>query len=243
MLDYVKASRRTRHRDPSRAAFTLIVIALALLGRTTASAQWGQPVAPHLQVEFRLTLMPDKEAQSAGAVPFSNQVGMAGGIWIDQFTGFGCILGPFEPSAVDLRSLSEGDAHPFGVSLRSRAKDDVVSRIEWKGQLEDGKISGDVWITMPGTPLTADAIAAKRIDRNQAKRNATVVRADGTVVNERAAEYAAREADRKNALLAIQGRRLHFTFSTAEVIVIPIGSWSARKPPATRPSTAEAARK
>jgi hypothetical protein len=196
-----------------------------------------------LQIEFRLTLKPDAEAESAGAVPFSNQVGMTGGIWIDQFTGFGCVLGPFEPSAVDLRSLSEGEAHPFEVTLGSRSKDDVVSQIEWKGKLEDGKISGDVWITMPGTPLTAEQVASKRVDRSQAKRNATIVRADGTVVNEQGAEYAGREADRKNALLAMRGRRLHFTFSTAEVIVIPIGSWSARKPVATSPSTAEAARK
>lgn len=240
MLDHTNSLPQSWPRNASRAALKLIVASLILLSGNVISAQWDrQQVSPQLLVEFRLTLTPDKEAESAGAVAFSNLVGMSGGIWKDQFTGFGDVPDSFEPSNIYLRTLSEGYYHPFEVSLRSRSKNDLVSRIEWKGKLEGGKISGDVWITMPGMPLMPEEIRAKRSDRNQVKRNATVVQIDGTVLNEKVAEHAGREADRKNALLATQGRRLHFTFSTAEIVIIPIGSWSSEMPPATQPSATE----
>jgi hypothetical protein len=216
---------------------SLIAIALLLAFASLARAQ-SVEARPQLLVEFCLKLTPDLEAQRAGAVTFRNQVGMANGVWTDQFTGYGCVSGPFESSVIEMPSASgASDTHPFAASCRSRSKDDTVSLIEWRGKLEDGKISGDVWITLPGEALSPAQIATKRIDRDAAKRDATPMLADGTVVNEKAGEHAGGEVDRKNALLAIEGRRLHFTFITDEVVIIPVGSWSGRKPPTTAPST------
>src|SRR4051812_32003367 len=136
MLHHVKTLPPKWLRRATGAAFTLLIVALTLFSGRAAFAEPRRQVTPQLLVEFRLTLTPDKEAERAGAVAFSNQVGMTGGVWVDQFTGFGCVSGPFEPSMIDLRSWSEGDAHSFEVTCRSRSDNDVQSRIDWKGKLE-----------------------------------------------------------------------------------------------------------
>ncbi|HEX8324777.1 MAG TPA: hypothetical protein VF595_12790 [Tepidisphaeraceae bacterium] len=213
-----------------------LLIAIAMLGGNGTSAQWAQRDEPQLLVEFRLTLTPDKEGESFGAVPLSNQVGMTGGLWQDRFTGAGCIPGPFELAQIDLWSSSGGVGRSFRVSCRSRSRDDEISLMEWKGVLEDGKISGDVWIMLPGTPLTHKQVVARKQadkDRETKKRAVTI---DGRLANGPEIEEAIRILEVKNVLLPAEGRKLHFTFTTAEVVIIPVGNWSDRKRPATQPS-------
>jgi hypothetical protein len=230
MLNRSNRSPQRPLRETLITALGVALIAATLLGRNTVpgESQQQDPPPPHLEVAFLLTLTPDKDAERAGASTLSNQVSMPRGLWFDHFTGAGCISGPFEPSAVTLRWSTEAEAFLFEVTCRIRSKDDATSRMEWKGKLADGKLSGDVWISMRGKPLTAEEIAAKRVDGHQAERDA---------LNEKLREYAGRAADRENALLATQGRRLHFTFTTEQVIITPSGSWDLSKSPATRPTT------
>jgi len=224
---------------------------LALAGTVVmcsdARGQWAGDSTPQLLVDFEIVMVPDDAAQSAGAVTVTNRAWMEGGLWLDtRFTGGGCVLGAFASSAVSFGpGLDGGRIHPFEVRCKSRSIEDKESLIEWKGELREGKLTGDVWITFAGTAMTAKQVAARReAARVEARRSVPKpVIIEGQVVNKAMIESRLREvderADERSALISAEGRRIHFTFTTKEVVIHPVGSWNREKGPATRPSSVE----
>ena len=219
-------------------SFLSLIIAVSILG-DTALAQWGTVVSPRLAVSFTITLQPDKEGLAIGAVPLETSVSMDGGVWEDRFTGGGCVSGRFEQATIRIANPS-GNEYRFECVCRSRDPKDNDSKVEWVGVLRDGKMSGEMWMTLPGPIMTTEQILTKKkADREALTKAIAVYSGDGQLLNPQAIAEALAQKDHDYDLLPARGRRLHYAFTTVSVEFTPVGDWKAKQTipnPATQPA-------
>jgi hypothetical protein len=182
-----------------------------------ATAPSTQPVAERRVLEFVPEATPDAKAAAAGAVPFYNDVAMSETHWVDYFTGWGCVHGPFKTAEVSLAE-SGGELRFRAVCAEGGLPDERTS-VEWRGTIVDGKVSGEILISAPGPAV---GVAEVRAALEAKRQKTTMIRGDGaTIQNVPALNQAYREVN----LLAARGRTLRFSFK-AELgrRVIPPGT-------------------